>query len=152
MSRAFRKEDDAAPERGIERPVSSSPNYVTPRGLALLEKALAGVERDGNDREARYYRERISSAIVVEAGGQPRDEVAFGATVRARDAAGRPVQLKIVGEDEADPIHGTISWESPVAQAMMQHHVGESVTVIRPAGPISYTIESIAYEAGEKSG
>jgi transcription elongation factor GreB len=150
VSRAFRKEDDAAPERDIDRPVSSSPNYVTPRGLAMLERALAGVEREGNDREARYYRERISSAIVVDVSTQPRDEVAFGATVRARDASGRPLQLKIVGEDEADPVHGTISWESPVAQAMMRHHAGERVTVIRPAGPINYTIESIAYDTAEK--
>lgn len=152
MSRAFRKEDDSAPDRGIDRPVSASPNYVTPQGLALLEKALAGVEHDGNDRESRYYRERISSAIVVDVTAQPRDEVAFGATVRARDAAGRPMRVRIVGEDEADPVHGTISWESPVAQALMRHHVGESVTVIRPAGPINYTIESIAYDAGEKNG
>lgn len=146
MSRAFVKEHEDDPERGPDRPVPPGPNYVTPRGLDLLEKALRDAESAGNERDAKYYRERVSTASVVNPLPQVRDRVGFGATVGARDAEGKEVRLHIVGHDEADPLKGTISWQSPVAQAMMDHRAGEKVTVARPAGPIEYTIKSIAYE------
>ena len=145
MSRAFVKDDDGGPEREFERPVSDAPNYVTPHGLTRLREALARVESDNDGREARYYRERIDSAIVIDVGLQPRDVVAFGATVEAHDAAGRALRVRIVGEDEADPVRGSISWESPVARALIDHRVGEKVVVLRPAGPIEYTIDGISY-------
>lgn len=145
MSRAFVKDDDTGPEREFERPVSDAPNYVTPRGLALLKEALALVEHDNDGREARYYRERIDSAIVVDLDKQPREVVAFGASVDAHDRAGKALHVQIVGEDEADPAHGTISWESPIARALIDHRVGDTVVVLRPAGPIEYTIDAISY-------
>jgi transcription elongation factor GreB len=146
MSRAFVKEHEDDEERGPERPIPPGPNYVTPRGLDLLEQALLEAEKAGNERDARYYRERVSSASVVDPAGQKRNRVQFGATVTARDAKGKDLCVRIVGHDEADPLNGAISWESPVAQAMMDHRAGDTVTVVRPAGPIEYRIESIAYE------
>jgi transcription elongation factor GreB len=146
VSRAFVKDaDDGEPERGFDRPVSNAPNYVTQRGLERLRDDLARAEREGNEREARYYRGRVESAIVVDLSAQRGDQVEFGATVDAHDAAGKKLRVRIVGEDEADPIHGTISWESPVAQAFQDHRVGDTVTVLAPAGPIEYTIDAIAY-------
>ncbi len=146
MSRAFVKDDDGAPERPIERPVSTAPNYVTPRGMRLLREALARAEQTSDERELRYYRERIASAIEVHPSARTRGIVEFGATVVARDARGRTLTVRIVGEDEADPVNGAISWESPVAQALVDHRVGDRVTVMRPAGPIAYTIDDIRYE------
>jgi transcription elongation factor GreB len=146
MSRAFVKEHEDDAERGPDRPIPPGPNYVTPRGLDLLEQALIEAESAGNERDAKYYRERISTASVVEPASQRPDRVQFGAAVTARDATGKTLSVRIVGHDEADPLKGSISWESPVAQAMMEHRAGDTVTVVRPAGPIEYRIESIAYE------
>ena len=58
-----------------------------------------------------------------------RDVVAFGSTVTyARD--GRPPQTyRIVGEDEAEPRSGSISFASPVARALMGKAVGDVVEV-----------------------
>jgi transcription elongation factor GreB len=146
MSRAFVKEHEDDDERGPGRPIPPGPNYVTPRGLDLLEKALLDAEAAGNERDTKYYRERVSTASVVDPQSQRPDRVGFGATVSACDPDGKEMRLRIVGHDEADPLKGTISWQSPVAQAMMEHRAGEKVTVARPAGPIEYTIKSIAYE------
>jgi transcription elongation factor GreB len=146
MSRAFVKDDDGGPEPTIYRPVSSAPNYVTPRGRRLLRDALKRAEKAGNDREERYYRERLDTAIVVERPPSPAETVEFGATVTAHDANGVALRVRIVGEDEADPLRGAISWESPVAQAFTDHRVGERVIVQRPAGPIEYTIDAISFE------
>ena len=147
MSRAFVKDASDAPEPRFERrPVSTLPNYVTPRGLELLREALARAQAGDDAREAAYYQERIESAIVIDPSAHRRDVVEFGASVRAHDRSGGELRVRIVGEDEADPPHGAISWESPIARAFNDHRVGERVVVHRPAGPIEYTIDEVGYE------
>ena len=146
MSRAFVKDDDNGPEPVISRPVSESPNYVTPRGLEQLKAALAQAQADKDEREARYFQERIETAIVVEPGNTPKGIVEFGATVVAHDRSGNPLRVRIVGEDEADPLHGSISYLSPIARALTDHRKGDRVVAARPAGPIEYTIDDVIYE------
>jgi transcription elongation factor GreB len=147
MSRAFVKDDRDVPEPQFERrPTSTLPNYVTPRGLVLLRERLQAAQAASDEREAAYLQERIGSAIVIDPSSHPAGVVEFGASVRAHDTAGRELQVRIVGEDEADPPHGAISWESPIAKALTDHKVGERVTVHRPAGPIEYTIDDVRYE------
>ena len=147
MSRAFVKDDSDGPEPRFERrPVSTLPNYVTPHGLALLREQLARAQVVDDAREAEYLAERIDSAIVIDPSAHSHGVVEFGASVRAHDGAGHELRVRIVGEDEADPVHGTISWESPIARAFTDHRVGERVVVRRPAGPIEYTIDAIEYD------
>jgi transcription elongation GreA/GreB family factor len=147
MSRAFVKDDSDGPEPRLERrPVSTLPNYVTPRGLALLRQELAAAQAAGDAREGRYFQERLDSAIVIDPAEHPQGVVEFGANVRAHDRSGHELCVRIVGEDEADPPHGAISWESPIARAFTDHRVGERVVVHRPAGPIEYTIDAVEYE------
>ena len=117
MSRAFVKGDDAdLPEEDIpERPLSTAPNYVTLAGLAQLRQRYdalhaehgriktAGVDFDKPrlhqiERDLRYYSARLDSAMVVNVGEQPQDEVHFGATVTAHDEQGKSVHFTIVGE------------------------------------------------------
>lgn len=143
MSRGFVKDDDDRPERPLHRPVDAErPNYVTPRGLQLLETALAEARESGDARNVEYYETRIATARVVDPAQAPGAEVAFGSRVVLREGA-REIRLQIVGEDEADPVHGTISWISPYAQALIGHRRGERVVVQRPAGAAEVLIESV---------
>lgn len=50
-------------------------------------------------------------------------------------------EYKIVGSQEADPFESKISNESPIAQALFEHKVGDVVTVESPNG--SYEVEII---------
>ena len=50
-------------------------------------------------------------------------------------------EYKIVGSQEADPFESKISNESPIAQALFNHKVGDIVTVESPNG--SYDVEII---------
>jgi hypothetical protein len=108
MSRAFVSENDtdAAADTLPELPQSPHPNYVTRRGLRLLEERLAEAQAEqhrlqaGPDdpatelrlahvhRDIRYLEARIERAIPVDAAQQPVDEVAFGAVVEVRDSKG----------------------------------------------------------------
>jgi transcription elongation GreA/GreB family factor len=140
MSRAFVKEDngeggDALPDR----PVSSAPNFVTPEGLALIDAELARLQaalaEAGDDRAARapverdlrYWRARRASAEVVPPPGTP--EVRFGSTVTIERDDGRRQTWRIVGEDEADPAKGTLSYVAPLARALVGKVAGDTVSV-----------------------
>ena len=50
-------------------------------------------------------------------------------------------EYKIVGSQEADPFESKISNESPIAQALFDHKVGDIVTVESPNG--SYEVEIV---------
>lgn len=149
MSVAFTKEDSAetASETMLpERPVPQGPNLVTAEGLALLEQQLAAARaeyeaalatEDVNERrraaanpfrDMRYFAERVRTAQVVPAP-EAADEVAFGSTVTFEREDGRVQTYRIVGEDEADPKTGTVSFASPVARALLGRSGGDVVSV-----------------------
>jgi transcription elongation GreA/GreB family factor len=115
---------------------------VTEAGLAGIEAALDRFETAhraaaGNgDREAaatalrelRYWRARRASAEVVKPS-EGKGKAAFGMTVTVRRDDGREQSFKIVGEDEADPSRGTVSYVSPLARAVLAHGPGETIMI-----------------------
>jgi len=147
LSVAFTKEDSAetASETLLpDRPVSPHPNLVTEAGLKALElqlhearEALEAAQKidDVNERrrqaatplrDARYFAARVRSAQVV-ANPVSSESVAFGSTVTFRRDDGRVQKYHIVGEDEADPKAGSISFVSPVARLLIGKAVGDVV-------------------------
>lgn len=147
MSRAFVKEDDDRPERPLPRTAGSQrPNYVTSNGLAQLHAALERALAGDDERDAEYLRARIASAQVIDASSQDPKAIAFGATVTLRQSDGTQISVRIVGEDEADPAAGAISWTSPYAEALDGHRRGDRVAIRRPAGTAVVTVESISYD------
>ncbi len=69
-------------------------------------------------------------------------------TVTLRRDDGREQSFKIVGEDEADPSRGTVSYVSPLARAVLMH--GPQETVRSPAGkPSFWTCDSCRSETSE---
>ena len=138
VSRAFVKEDVEAFEELPDRHISPHPNHVTQQGLTHLEAmlnlaqeahaaAVAAEDRAARaqaSREVRYWSARRASALLIP---DPTDtsQVRFGNSVTIRRADGREQTFRIVGEDEADPARGTISYVSPLAQSLMGKCVGD---------------------------
>jgi len=147
LSVAFTKEESAetASETLLpDRPISPHPNLVTEAGLRALQAQLqqareayeaAQTIEDANEkrrqsavplRDARYLTERLRTAQLVPEPAS-NDSVAFGSTVTFSRADGRVQTYRIVGEDEADPKAGTISFVAPVARSLMGKAVGDVV-------------------------
>jgi transcription elongation GreA/GreB family factor len=162
MSRAFVKENEDQSSELPERPQSPHPNFVTPRGLALLKQQLEALEEarhrqseEGNlldkdtllvtERDLRYVQERLQRAILVEPAEHPKDSVDFGARVETVDENGTKRSFEIVGEDEADPTLGKLSWVSPLGLALKDAKVGDTVVWKRPAGDLELDIVAIRY-------
>jgi transcription elongation GreA/GreB family factor len=77
-------------------------------------------------RDMRYFAARVRTAQLVPAPTST-DTVAFGSTVTFSRNDGRVQTYRIVGEDEADPKAGSISFVSPVAKSLMGKAVGDIV-------------------------
>ncbi len=161
MSRAFVKENDRDDSGDLpELPISEHPNYVTPHGLTQLRerldatrRRLAGIDPDAEGalleighakREQRWLQARVRSAIPVVVPSAA-DRVGFGAIVQLVDQHGSAHRYRIVGEDEADPEAGLVSWVSPLARALDGAHVGDSRVWERPAGNVEVEVLAIDY-------
>ncbi len=149
MSVAFTKEESAetAAETLLpDRPISPHPNLVTEAGLKALEAQLqearvayeaAATVDDVNEkrrqqagplRDLRYLAERLRTAQLMPEPAS-NDTVAFGSTVTFSRDDGRVQTYRIVGEDEADPKVGSISYVSPVARMLLGKAVGDVMSV-----------------------
>jgi len=146
MSVAFVKEPEGgeAFENLPDRPISPHTNFVTPEGLAQIEAEVARLEKEvasldpadkAEDsrigRDLRYWAARKNTAQLVEPKGG--DTVQFGSTVTVvrEDDSGKETKqtFRIVGEDEADPHKGSISYVAPLARAITGKVVGDVVEV-----------------------
>jgi transcription elongation GreA/GreB family factor len=148
MSVAFTREEDYEARAADlpDRPISPHPNLVTASGLAAIEaelaaarEAYAAAQAEGglsNNKEAmaratrdlRYWSARRTSAQLIEPLGGP-GVVQFGSTVEFEREDGRRQAFRIVGEDEADPAKGSVSYISPLAQALAGKSVGDAALV-----------------------
>lgn len=97
------------------------------------------------DRRIHFLQKRIEAAHVVDPLQQNSEQIKFAATVILEDEEGQRVTYQIVGQDETDPVSGRISWDSPVAKALMNRRVGDLVTVQRPKGDIEFEVVGIQY-------
>src|SRR6185295_3542764 len=131
MAVAFTREEDYEAQAANlpDRPVSAHPNLVTASGLAAIEAELAtaraayaaaqtegGISADRTamaraTRDLRYWSARRASAQLVEPQGVA-ETAQFGRTVEIERADGRKQTFRIVGEDEADPTQGSVSYVS----------------------------------------
>ena len=142
MSRAFVKEPDGAEATELpDRPISEHPNLVTPQSLAQIEDTLtrlherhAQAQAAGDraalasvGRDLRYWTARRSTAQVMPVP-EDTEKVQFGSTVTIVRDDGRRQTFRIVGEDEAEPAQGTLSYVSPVARALLNKAVGDVIT------------------------
>ncbi|MFW3896147.1 GreA/GreB family elongation factor [Pseudomonas putida] len=152
MSRAFVNEDQAANQASqpVERSISEQPNYVTARGLALLQERVAQLNRlrsellaqgergdkqrlADTERDLRYFSARQQSAQVVPTATS-REKVQIGSRVTYVDEQDREHKVQLVGEDQADIAAGLVNWGSPLGRALLGAAPGDEVVWRRPAG------------------
>lgn len=97
------------------------------------------------DRRIRFLTKRMEIAEVVDPTQQNSDKILFGATVTVLDENGTERVYSIVGIDETDGKRGRISWISPIAKALLQKKVGDTVTVLLPKGEEDFEITQVSY-------
>ena len=95
------------------------------------------------ETKIKRLNQRLRAARVVDEQNVP-GVVGFGSQVAVIDeASGREMDLTLVGPTEADLKSGRLSFESPVAQALVGARAGDTVTVATPGGERRYRVERV---------
>lgn len=136
MSVAFRRESDEEHlEPKFEIPIPPGPNLVTARGLALINDRIAELHAllptltdeaqiNALKRDLRYWNTRHATAELVPS--PDGKAVAFGVRVSIL-LKGKARTFRIVGDDEANPAEGLVSFSAPLSRAVMGAEVGDLV-------------------------
>ena len=134
MSVAFRRESDEEHlEPKFELPIPPGPNFVTPRGLALIRvrvdelETAAAAESDEEarkkiERDLRYWRTRLATAEMAPTPAEGQAGIGSRVTFRL---GGRERIITITGHDEADPDAGLVAFSAPLARALMGLEEGD---------------------------
>ncbi len=93
-------------------------------------------------KEVEYI---LEHATIIEDGGQEEGVVTIGSTVSLQYEGDDEIEeYRIVGSQEADPFNNRISNESPIASAILNHKIGETVEVSSPDGVYKVKIVNVA--------
>ena len=100
------------------------------------------------DRRIRFLTKRLDIAEVADpALHHGHDQVFFGATVTYLNGRGEERTITIKGIDEADSLHGEVSWISPIARALLKAREGDEVQLATPGGMETIEVLAVNYPA-----
>ena len=114
----------------------------------LKENAEYHIAKDDQahlETKIKRLTQRLRAAKVVEEGTGDPGVVGFGSTVAVADeSSGREHEFTLVGPTEADLKTGRLSFESPVAQALVGARAGDTVSVQTPGGERRYRVDRVS--------
>ncbi len=104
------------------------------------------------DKQANYMaklgqlQERFMNERVIRKEDLPEDTITLGKIVTLRNvASGAEMRYTILGEGETDIDKGIISYQSPLAQALINHKKDEEVEVQLPRGTQKFKILAVDF-------
>jgi len=102
------------------------------------------------DRRIRFLSKRLERSEVVDPAKRPKtDQVFFGATVTYAEESGQERTITIMGIDEADHLHGEVSWVAPIARALLKAREGDEVSLMTPGGVETLEVIEVRYPAAK---
>ncbi len=131
--------------------------------MPLIAEKIAAARDEGDLKEnAEYHAQReaqgllqakinlikdkLSRASIIDMSQLPKDEVAFGATVRVMDIdLDEEEEITLVGAGEEDYDTGKYLITSPVGQGLLGKKIGEKVEIPVPKGTINFEVLDINY-------
>ncbi len=88
----------------------------------------------------------VGRAQVIDPSTLAHERISFGSTVVMTDQeTEEELRYTIVGGQESDPSRGLISFQSPVAKALLGKEEGDEVEIQLPSGKRTYDIEEVLY-------
>jgi len=76
----------------------------------------------------------LKVAKVIDENNRVNGRVSLGSKVKV-SVNGEPKEYELAGSNEANPLIGRISNESPLGQALMGHKQGDVIDITTPDGP-----------------
>ncbi|MFA6897617.1 MAG: transcription elongation factor GreA [Patescibacteria group bacterium] len=95
-----------------------------------------------NENRVAEIEDIIKNSEVVNSGSTGSSKIAIGSTITVNNGK-EDRTFTIVGSNEADPMEGKISNESPMAVSFLGKKEGDKVSVTTPKGTIEYEIKEV---------
>ncbi len=92
------------------------------------------------DKRLHFLQKKMEAAEVIDPKTLKSDRIIFGATVTLENEDGNEIVYQIVGADEIDIKMGKISWNSPVAKALLGKRNNDEVVIKKPQGEETVTV------------
>jgi transcription elongation factor GreA len=106
----------------------------------------AAKERQGQvEAQIAEIEDKVSRAQIIDPTTLSGNKIIFGATVTLLDENDKPIRYQIVGQTEADANKGRISYNSPLARALIGKQVGDEIEVTVPSGEKFYLVDRIEF-------
>ncbi len=143
--------------RKIEKDLNYLINVRRPQVAERLHNALAEGGELGEDAEYEDAKNEqafvegeiarleliLSNAEVISDEGE-KDQIRLGSHVTLVEKGTDDEEVyHIVGEAEANPTEGKISYKSPLGAALMDHRIGDDVAVEAPDGELIFIVRAI---------
>ena len=122
----------------------------------LLKEArsFGDLSENSEYEEAKHEQERLynrlaeledilANYVIIEEDEHEGDYVRLGCTVTLFNEERGERDYKIVGSQEADPMNGAISEDSPLGKALLGKNAGDDIVVDAPAGPVQYKLTKV---------
>lgn len=133
----------------VERPAAAKAIGVAREHGDLSENAEYHAAKEAQgllEARIRDLENKLAGAQVVDISRLSGDRVVFGATVTISDVeTGEEKTLSIVGDEEANADKGRISYQSPVARALIGKRVDDLARVKLPSGQREYEILTVEF-------
>lgn len=86
----------------------------------------------------------LENAEIVEGTVTQKGVIGLGSRVVVRDMEDKSeTEFQIVGSQEANPMEGRLSEESPIGRGLLGHKKNETITIEAPAGEVKFKILSV---------
>jgi len=161
MSKAFTREENDGPDIPDLPPLISTlaPGAKKLRDelrqlVEITRPSLASSSDDPDakrqlmrlDQRIMQLEESLQSSEIIAPPDGLADSVKFGASVTVRESDGNEATYRIVGVDEMDLDRGWVSWQSPIAKALLNGKRGQRIRFKFPSGEETLEILDIRYE------
>jgi len=104
-----------------------------------LEYAAAKEAQAFNEGRILELENLVRNAIVI-SKKRRKDIVQVGSQIVVKDEKGKKIEFNIVGSEDANPLEGKISNESPMGRSFLGHKAGDEINVQTPKGGVKYKI------------
>lgn len=90
-----------------------------------------------------YITQLLRNVVIIDENKRQSGIVEIGSKVTIQEGAGPEMTYTIVGPQEADPMNGRMSFNSPIGQALIGRASGDLVDVTTPVGVKKFSIKKI---------
>ncbi len=85
----------------------------------------------------------LKDVIIIDDLARDNEVVHIGSKVTLQEKGGELETYVLVGPQEANPLNGMISYESPIGQALLNNRKGEKIKISTPQGEVELLIITI---------